>query len=34
MGKAYDLLDETEKAFHEGSRALRTMDKLISLRKE
>jgi len=34
MAKALDLLDHTEKAFHESSHALGIMDKLIALRKE
>ena len=34
IAKAYDLLDHCEKAFHESSRGLRTMDKLVALRKE
>ena len=34
MAKAFDLLDHSEKAFHESSSALRTMDKLVALRKD
>ena len=34
MAKAYDLLDLSEKAFHESTSALRTMDKLVALRKD
>ena len=34
MAKAYDLLDHSEKAYHEGSKALSTMDKLMALRKD
>ena len=34
MAKAYDLLDHVEKAYHKGSKALATMDKLVALRKD
>lgn len=34
IAKAYDLLDHTERAYHESARALSIMDKLIALRKE
>ena len=34
IAKAYDMLDHTEKAFHESGRALRTMDKLVALRRD
>ena len=34
IAKAYDMLDHIEKAFHESSRALGVMDKLVVLRKE
>ena len=34
MGKAYDLLNLPEKAFHESMSALKVMDKLVALRKE
>ena len=34
MAKAYDMLDHCEKAFHMGSKAFATIDKLVALRKE
>ena len=34
LAKAYDLLDHCEKAFHMGSKAFATIDKLVALRKE
>ena len=34
MAKAYDLLEQCEKAYHESSKALCTLDKLVALRKD
>lgn len=34
IAKAYDLLDHSEKAYHESHKALMVMDKLVALRKE
>ena len=34
MAKAYDLLDHGEKAYHESSKALSTLDKLVAIRKD
>lgn len=34
LAKAFDLLDQSEQAYHKGSKALRTIEKLTTLRKE